>query len=75
MKSLHISLSAVLLSLAVAAAAQSTVQKSLEQLKTLACRWEPAVEEQSLHGQLTVRVTSMGHKFVFELRPADRPSD
>jgi hypothetical protein len=75
MKSLHISLSAVLLSLAVAAAAQSTVQKSFEQLKTLASRWETTVEEKALHDQITLRVISMGHTFVFEVKSADKHSD
>lgn len=75
MKSLHISLSAVLLSLAMAGAAQSTVQKSFEHLKTLACRWKSTVEEKALRDPVTVRVNSMGHTFVFELKPADRHSD
>ena len=75
MKSLHISFSAVLLSLAVAAATQSVVQKTLEQLKTLACRWESTVEERALRDQLTVRVISMGHTFVFEMKSADKHSD
>lgn len=75
MKSLHISLSAVLLSLAMAGAAQSTLQKPFEQLKALACRWESTVEAKALRDQLIVRVNSMGHTFVFELKSADRRGD
>jgi hypothetical protein len=75
MKSLHISFSAILLSLAVAAATQSTVQKSFEQLKTLACRWQTTVEEKAQCDHVTVRVISMGHTFVFELKSADKHSD
>lgn len=75
MKSLHISLSAVLLSLAVAGAAQSTLQKPLEQLKALACRWGNTVEEKALRDPVTVRINSMGHTFVFELKSADRRGD
>ncbi len=79
MKSLHISLSAVLLSLAVAGAVQSTIQESFEQLKALACRWKSTVEEKALrdqiHDQLTLRLNSMGHTFVFELGSAHRHGD
>ena len=59
MKSLRFMLSlVVLMSLSIAAFAQSDAQKSFDKLKTLAGTWEGTFEGASLH--VTLRVTSIG---------------
>jgi hypothetical protein len=82
MKSLRILLPLVLLSLSTMVFAQSDAQKSLDKLKTLEGTWEglvkttpasPDIEGKPMH--LSMRVTSMGHAIVHEMRGADRPDD
>ncbi len=82
MKSLRITLSAVLLSLATVAFAQSDAQKSFDKLKTLAGSWEGRVstvpQQAEIDGkpmQVTLRVTSMGNALMHEMTGAGRPDD
>jgi hypothetical protein len=58
----------VLLLLSTAALAQSTAQKSFEQLKTLAGSWDGTLEGQALH--VSLRVTSSGNALMHEMRGA-----
>jgi len=62
--------------------AQSDVQKSFDQLKTLAGTWEARVTtvppQSEIEGKLmhvTLRVTSMGNALMHEMTGADRPDD
>jgi len=67
MKSLRFLLSVVvLLSLSIAAFAQSDAQKSFDKLKTLAGTWEGTFEGAPLH--ITLRVTSMGNALMHEMK-------
>jgi hypothetical protein len=65
----------VLLSLSTLALAQSDAQKSFAELKTLAGSWEGTFEGKPLHGQVTLRVTSMGNTLMHEMKSTDRPDD
>ncbi len=85
MKSLGFMLSAVLMSLATVAFAQSApsdAQKSFDKLKTLAGSWEGQVsgvqEAPDVEGKLariTLRTTSMGNALMHEMKVGDRPDD
>src|SRR5271169_6764690 len=57
-----------LLLLSTAALAQSSAQKSFEQLKALAGSWEGAMDGQPLH--VSLRVTSMGNALLHEMKGA-----
>jgi len=66
-KSLRFMLSlVVLMSLSIAAFAQSDAQKSFDKLKTLAGTWEGTFEGTPLH--VTLRVTSMGNALMHEMK-------
>ncbi len=56
----------VLMSLSIAAFAQSDAQKSFDKLKTLAGTWEGTFEGAPLH--VTLRVTSMGNAVMHEMK-------
>ncbi len=82
MKSPRFTLLVVLMSLSAMAFAQSDAQKSFEKMKTLAGSWEghvatfpptPEMDGKLVTGSL--RVTSMGHTLMHEMRGADRPDD
>ena len=67
MKSLHFMLSVVvLMSLSIAAFAQSDAQKSFDKLKTLAGSWEGSFEGGPVH--VSLRVTSMGNAILHEMK-------
>jgi len=67
MKSLRFMLSVVvLMSLSIAAFAQSDAQKSFDKLKTLAGTWEGTFEGKPI--QVSLRVTSMGSALMHEMR-------
>jgi len=67
MKSLRFMLSVVvLMSLSVAAFAQSDAQKSFDKLKTLAGTWEGTFEGGPVH--ISLRVTSMGNAILHEMK-------
>ena len=75
-------LCAAVVSLSVAALAQSGAQKSFDKLKTLAGSWEGHVStvppEADIEGkpmQVTLRVTSMGNALIHEATSAARPDD
>lgn len=72
MKSLRGVIAVVLVSLSTMALAQSDAQKSFDKLKTLAGSWSG-----NFHGkpmQTSLRVTSMGHAIVHEMR-GEGPED
>jgi hypothetical protein len=82
MKSLHLTLSAVLLSLSTVAFAQSDAQKSFDKLKTLAGSWEGTLttvpqqtEAQGKSVQISLRGTSMGNALLHEMKVEGRPDD
>ena len=61
---------------------QSDAQKSFDEMKTLEGAWDghvttvparPEIEGKAVHA--TLRVTSMGHAMIHEMRGADRPDD
>ena len=67
MKSLRFMLSVVvLMSLSIAAFAQSDAQKSFDKLKTLAGSWEGSFEGGPVH--VSLRVTSMGNAILHEMK-------
>jgi hypothetical protein len=82
MKALRFPLPIALMFLATLAFAQSDPKKSFEQLKSLAGTWEgkmqldppiPAMNGKS--ATVTMRVTSMGHTLMHEMKGDDRPDD
>jgi len=83
MKSLRFLLpTIVLLSLSIAAVAQTDAQQSFDKLKTLAGSWEghvttlppqPEIEGKSM--QVTLRTTSMGNALMHEMTGGGRPDD
>ncbi len=82
MKSRHLLMPVVLLSLSAIAFAQSDAQKSFDKLKTLSGSWEglvstvpqaPEMEGKAM--QVTLRTTSMGNALMHEARGAGRPDD
>lgn len=82
MKSLRFVLPLALLTLCVAALAQSDGQKSFDELKTLAGSWQGVVtttpkqnDVDGKVGQITLRVTSMGNAIVHEAHIDGRPDD
>jgi hypothetical protein len=82
MKSLHLLLSVVLVSLTTVALAQSDAQKSFDKLKTLAGSWEghvqtdpPQAEIEGKAMQVSLRTTSMGNALMHEMTGAGRPDD
>ncbi len=83
MKSLRWLLAAVLVLMATAALAQSDAQKSFDQLKTLAGKWEGSVAmdppdpSMDMKGglEVTLRVTSRGNALVHEMQEAGKPLD
>ena len=87
MKSHHLALPAVLLSLSTMAfaqsVAQSDAQKSFDQLKTLAGNWTgPAKLDPPMHEmgdgtvmQISLRVTSRGNALVHEMKEAGTADD
>jgi hypothetical protein len=83
MKYLRFLLSVVVLTLVSSVAlAQSSAQKSFDQLKTLAGSWEgvvktdpPMPEADGKHLQVTLRVTSLGNALLHEMRMEGRPDD
>jgi hypothetical protein len=82
MKSLRFMLSVLLMSLSTVAFAQSDAQKSFDKLKTLEGVWEgpvttipPVPEMKSKSARVTIRVTSMGHAIMHELKPSDMPDN
>ena len=82
MKSLRVVLPLVVISLSVAAFAQSDAQKSFDKLKTLAGSWEgrvstvpPAADIEGKPMQVSLRVTSMGHTLMHEATGSGRPDD
>ena len=56
----------VLMSLSMAAFAQSDAQKSFDKLKTLAGSWEGTLEGGTVH--ISLRVTSMGNAILHEMK-------
>jgi hypothetical protein len=66
MKMRHLSLSLILLLISTVATAQSSAQKSFEQLKALAGSWDATLDGQQLH--VTLRVTSMGNALMHEMK-------
>ena len=83
MKSLRFLLCLVVMSLATAAVAQSDAQKSFDELKTLAGKWEGPVKvvprmpemETGKPTQVTMRVTSRGNALVHEMLEAGAVDD
>ncbi|HWZ44851.1 MAG TPA: hypothetical protein VNW97_15355 [Candidatus Saccharimonadales bacterium] len=81
MKSLRRMLSAVLMSLATVALAQSDAQQSFDKLKTLAGSWEGQVtttpQDAAMDGKLQVsfRVTSRGNALMHEMTGAGSADD
>jgi hypothetical protein len=83
MKSLRFMMSVVLISLSIAAFAQSGAQKSFDTLKALAGSWEghlTTIPHQADMGdrtlmQVSLRVTSRGNALVHEMRQAGNPDD
>jgi len=83
MKCLRYLLSLVVLMLVCSVAfAQSSAQKSFDQLKTLAGSWEgvvktdpPTPEVDGKHVQATLRVTSLGNALMHEMRIEGRADD
>ncbi|HEY6769959.1 MAG TPA: hypothetical protein VI386_34905 [Candidatus Sulfotelmatobacter sp.] len=82
MKWLRIMLSVLVVSLSIAAFAQSNAQKSFDQLKTLAGTWEghltvvpPQPKMESKVAQVTLRPTSMGNALMHEMKVEGRPDD
>jgi hypothetical protein len=73
MKSIRFLLTAALLALSSLAFAQSKAQKSYDQLKTLAGSWEGTMDGKPM--QISLRVTSMGHALMHEMKMAGRPDD
>ena len=73
MKTLSLTLVAVLLSLSTVAFAQSDTQKSFDKLKTLAGSWEGAYEGKPM--QVTLRVTSRGNALMHEMTMGGAPDD
>ncbi len=68
MKTHRFVLSVAVLLFSTAALAQSTAQKSFDQLKSLAGSWEATLDGQPLH--VTLRVTSMGNTLMHEMKGA-----
>ena len=81
MKSLHLLLLLVLVSLSTAVLAQSDAQKSFDKMKALSGTWEgrvttvPPTELQGKLMQVTLRTTSMGNALLHEMSGAGRPDD
>lgn len=83
MKSLRILLCVAVMTLATAAVAQSDAQKSFNELKTLAGKWEGPVKvvppmPQMDNGKpmdITMRVTSRGNALVHEMQEAGSPDN
>jgi hypothetical protein len=83
MKSLHFTLSVVLLMLSAAAFAQSDAQRSFTTLKTLAGSWEGPVTVDPPQPEMndgkpvhvSLRVTSRGNALVHEMQEAGTPLD
>jgi len=83
MKYLRFPLSVVVVMLVSSVAfAQSSAQKSFDQLKTLAGSWEavlktdpPTPEADGKHAQVTLRVTSLGNALMHEARIEGRADD
>jgi hypothetical protein len=82
MKVLRFPLPLALMFLATLAFAQSDPKKSFEQLKSLAGTWEgkvdltpPVPEMQGKKMTITMRVTSMGHTLVHDLKADGRPDN
>jgi hypothetical protein len=82
MKSLRITLSLILISLATTLFAESDAPASFARLKTLAGTWEgpitttpaePAIEGKTM--RVTLRVTSMGNALMHEMTTPARPDD
>jgi hypothetical protein len=68
MKLLRVMLFLVLASLSTVAFAQPDMQKTFDQLKTLAGSWEGSVDGKPLN--VTLRVTSMGNTLMHEMKSA-----
>lgn len=66
MKTRRFVLSLVLLLFSSAGLAQSSAQRSFEQLKSLAGSWDGTVDGQALH--VTMRVTSSGNALMHEMK-------
>jgi hypothetical protein len=64
-----------LIALSAAAFAQSDAQKSFDKLKTLAGSWEGTIDGTTMHAQVTMRTTSMGHTLMHEMKSSERPDD
>jgi hypothetical protein len=82
MKSLGLTFSFVLMSIATVAFAQSDAQKSFDSLKTLAGSWEGQVttlpEQSEMKGKVmhvSLRTTSMGNALMHEMTGSGRPDD
>jgi len=81
MKSLHLLLLLVLVSLSTAVLAQSDAQKSFDKMKALSGTWEgrvttvPPTELQGKLMQVTLRTTSIGNALLHEMSGAGRPDD
>ncbi|MGH7024715.1 MAG: hypothetical protein ACREEB_14155 [Caulobacteraceae bacterium] len=82
MKSFRYALPIVFLALSSLAFAQAPADRSFDQLKSLAGTWEgttttfpetPAI--QGAHVQVTMRVTSLGHAILHEIKTAGKSDD
>ncbi len=75
MKSLRFMLPLLLLSLSVAAFAQSDAQKSFDQLKALAGSWQGTLDGKPMPMDVTLRVTSMGNTLMHEMKSSQSPEN
>jgi hypothetical protein len=82
MKSPRFLLAVALMSLSAVAFAQSDAQRSFDQLKSVAGSWEgrvttvpPQAEIEGKLARVTLRVTSMGHALIHEMRTDGQADD
>ena len=82
MKSLRFALPIIFLAFPASSLAQPPTERSFDQLKSLAGTWEgttttipvtPAIQGKPV--QVTMRVTSMGHALLHEIKTEGRPDD
>ena len=64
-----------LLLLLATTAFASDAAGAFAKLKSLQGSWQGSLDGKSLNGLVTLRVTSMGHTLMHEMKPGDRPDD
>jgi hypothetical protein len=73
MKFLRLTLSLLLWSTSDLVLAQSSAQRSFDQMKSLAGSWEASLDGKAMH--VSLRVTSMGNALMHEMTEAGKPDD